>query len=381
MKTIIPFPSNASSGNARTREQAAMWIARLDGGNLDAKARAELRVWLSQDRSHQAALEHMAQVWGAMDSLAVLAELFPDEVDVPRQAWSQAWKSWMIPVAACAAMVVVAVGLYVHGVAGNLKGETNFDSATREIPAVTESKELVYHTDLGQQSVVTLEDGSILTLNTQSEVRVRFDRAVRNIYLSRGEVHFKVAKNPDRPFVVHAGNGWVRAIGTAFDVKLMGGQVEVLVEEGVVEVAPTSNPTPPKGRVAPKNKSSSNTQNVVLSSGGSATYAEQVTQTEKLPDQRIEQRLAWRKGKWMFQGETLAEVLDEVARYSDLNIVIVDPKLASLRIGGYFDIGDVESLMKALEAGFGIEVDRDGKTIRLLRDASSEPSGKSSQRG
>lgn len=359
MKTIIPFPDIAG-----TQEQAALWIARLDGGNLDAKGREALRVWLKQDRSHQAALEQMAQVWGALDSLAVLAELFPDEVDPPRQTWQR----WAAPLAACAATVVVAAGLYMHGAFGG------FDGVTREASAVAASEVLIYQTDLGQQAVVTLEDGSILTLNTQSEVHVQFNHAARNVYLSRGEVHFKVAKNPDRPFVVHAGNGWVRAIGTAFDVRLMGEQVEVLVEEGVVEVVPTPTPTP-RGRVAPANRAvaaSSRAQNVVLSSGDSVRYAEKVIQTETLPDQRIEQRMAWRKGKWMFQGETLAEVLDEVARYSDLNIVIVDPKLAGLRIGGYFDIGDVDSLMKALETGFGVKVNRDGKTIQLLRDATSK---------
>ena len=360
MKTIIPFPDTA-----KTQEQAAMWIARLDGGNLDAAGREELRVWLEQDRNHQLALEQMAQVWGAMDSLAILAELFPDEVD----SSPQTSRSWIAPFAACAAAVVVAVGLYVQGVFGN------FDAVTSEVSAVAAPKELIYQTDLGQQSVVTLEDGSILTLNTKSEVHVLFDNAVRNVYLSRGQAHFKVAKNPDRPFVVHAGNGWVRAIGTAFDVRLMGEQVEVLVEEGVVEVVPTPTLASKKDRVAPTNRAlvaASNAQNIVLKSGGTATYSEQVTQTETLPDQRVEQRLAWRKGKWMFQGETLAEVLDEVARYSDLNIVIVDPKIASLRVGGYFDIGDVDSLMKALETGFGVTVNRDGKTIHLLRDATSK---------
>lgn len=363
MKTIIPFPSIA-----RTQEQAALWIARLDGGNLDAKGRDELRVWLKQDSSHQSALEQMAQVWGAMDSLAILAELFPENVDPPGQAWRRTWKGWLVPLAACAATVAVAAGLYLHGAFGG------FEGVTGEAAAVAASNELIYQTDLGQQSVVTLEDGSILTLNTQSEVHVRFDHAVRNVYLSRGEAHFKVAKNPDRPFVVHAGNGWVRAVGTAFDVRLMGEQVEVLVEEGVVEVVPSPTLTP-SGRVAPTNRAvaaSSSAPNVVLSSGGTAKYSEQVTQTETLPDHRIEQRLAWRKGKWIFQGETLAEVLDEVARYSDLDIIIVDPKLASLRVGGYFDIGDVDSLMKALETGFGVTVNRDGKTIRLLRDTASK---------
>ncbi len=354
MKTVIPFPDPV-----RVREQAAMWVARLDGGALDTKAREELREWLQRDDSHRAALVQMAQVWGAMDSLAVLAELFPDRAEPPRRSWQ-----WALSFAACCAAVIVAAGVYLHGFRGDA------GAVIREASAAVAS-EPVYRTGLGEQSVVTLADGSILTLNTQSEVQIRFDGAARNVYLHRGEAHFKVAKNPDRPFVVHAGSGRVRAIGTAFDVRMTGAQVDVLVEEGVVEVVPASVHAPaarqPEGPAASA-KATARAGNVVLKSGGTARYAEQVTETDTLPGHRIEQRLAWRKGKWMFQGETLAQVLDEVARYSDLNIVIADPRIAGLRVGGYFDIGDVDSLMKALETGFGVTVSRDGKTIRLLRD-------------
>jgi transmembrane sensor len=66
--------------------------------------------------------------------------------------------------------------------------------------------------------------------------------------------------------------------------------------------------------------------------------------------------MAWHNGKWLFAGETLAEVIDEVSRYTDRRIEITDPQIAKLRIGGYFDIGEIDALMDALQAGFGVEV-------------------------
>lgn len=339
MKTVIRFPDTA-----RMQEEAATWIARLDRGDLDAAEREALRAWLAADPGHRPALDRMSQVWGALDCMAVLADLFPLEAAPPRRRWHHQAAATAFGAAAVLAMVTVG-----WNVLPALR-----DTPTDAIAQVAPS-ELVYRTGLGERTVVPLDDGSVVTLNTQSEIRVRYDDDARNVQLTHGEAHFKVARNPRRPFVVFAGRGSVRALGTAFNVRLANEQVEVLVSEGVVEVvaeAPAAAAAEAGG--------------VVLKQGGAVSYDGRVAQPQLLPPQRIEQRLAWRRGKWVFEGETLAEVLDEVARHSDRRIVIDDPELAGLRIGGYFDIGDVDGLMRALEQGFGIRIERDGGTLRLV---------------
>ena len=348
IKKVIQFPDRA-----RAEREAAAWIARLDRGQLDAEEQQALRAWLAADPANRDALSHMAQVWGNLDCMGILAELFPHGGHEPAPE-RKPWRQW-VPAGAlgAAAMIMLAVGLHLGGLLDGLRPAIDLS------PAHKMPSELVYRTERGEQTEIQLTDGSTLSLNTLSEARIHFEGNLRTVYLTRGEAHFDVASDPERPFVVHAGQGWVRAVGTAFNVRLLDEQVEVLVSEGVVEVvaeAVRDLVLVDEPEIAPV---------VVLERGGSATYTNTVTRSEALPIERIEQRLAWRRGKWMFEGETLAEVLDEVSRYTDREIVIADPHLAELRVGGYFDIGDIDGLMKALEAGFGIQMVHRGDTFWL----------------
>ncbi len=347
MKNVVQLPDRV-----RVEEEAAQWVARLDRGKLDGRERKALRDWLAQDPTHGPALQRMAQLWGGLDCLAILAELFPGEARSPRDAW----RHWLpAGTLGAATVLLLVVGLHLAGL------------LDRAVPTplapygATQPTELVYSTERGEQREVPLEDGSVLALNTLSEVRVRFDDSGRTLYLTHGEAHFTVARDPQRPFVVHAGHGLVRAVGTAFNIRLEGSHAEVLVNEGVVEVIAGPAPAAPGG----ERGETGNPRGLVLEKGGSAQYSATDTRAEALPLEQVEQRLAWRQGKWIFEGETLAEVLREIGRYTDHRIVIVDPQLASLRVGGYFDIGDIEGLMKALESGFGIRWIRDGNGIQL----------------
>lgn len=337
MKTVIPFPDRS-----RIREEASAWVVRLNGDPLAEDEKARLKAWLDADPLHREALHKLAHVWNDMACMTVLAELFPLEPEpgakgLPRQGM------WSRTTFGAAVATLAAVALTLSLVTGIISPWPE-----------TQPVELVYQTATGQQSEVLLKDGSTLTLNTGSEARVRFDGSERGVYLTRGEAHFEVAKNPELPFVVHAGSGSVRAIGTAFNVRLTGERVGVLVEEGTVEVvADTHDSTGDASSPNATGKSS-----VRLTESGTASYTTTIGKTTYLPREELEQQLAWRKGKWMFEGETLAEVIAEVSRYTDKEIEIIDPAIASLRIGGYFDIGEIDGLMNVLQAGFGIRVTR-----------------------
>lgn len=342
MKKIIPFPDKA-----RIDEQAAAWLVRLDRGSLDSHEQQALASWLESDPAHRQAFDSMAQTWGGLECMGMLATLTHKKTK-PQPARRLLW----IPAGAVAMAMVVMVltALYV-----------SWPITAPGVPTdALHSGELVYQTEKGQRSEINLRDGSVLSLNTQSEVRIRFDSQVRALYLTRGEAHFKVAKNAGRPFVVHAGSGLVRAVGTEFNVRLSDHLVEVVVSEGVVEVVAVA---------ALDSEISSarehGARSATVSEGGSARYSGAAVEATLLPIEKIEQRLAWRKGKWMFEGETLQQVLDEVSRYSERSIVIADPNLAGIRVGGYFDIGDIDGLMNALQASFGIEVVRKGDELIL----------------
>lgn len=324
------------------RREAAAWLARLDGGELDERESAELRAWLAADSRHVRELVQMARLWDAMDCMAVLAELFPAVAEPPRRT---AWQWLYGPTAAALlASLVAAVALLALDLPGML--------ATPGRPGQSQTQELVYRTGVGEQSEVLLSDGSRLALNTHSEVRVRYEERERAVYLAGGEAYFAVAKNPELPFVVYAGRGQVRALGTAFSVRLQGEAIEVLVDEGSVRVEVASRELP--AATAPDTAPADTRHSVTLGAGGRVDYASTLGGPDYLTPQRLQQALAWRSGKWVFAGESLREVVAEVSRYTRKRIEIVDPAIADLRIGGYFDIGKIDAFLSVLENGFGV---------------------------
>ncbi|HEY0265374.1 MAG TPA: FecR domain-containing protein [Rhizomicrobium sp.] len=185
-----------------------------------------------------------------------------------------------------------------------------------------------FSTGKGETKVVALKDRSVVTLNTDSEIVVRFSGAQRGIELVRGEALFDVAKNPARPFVVAAGDTSVRVIGTSFSVsRFDAAPVKVLVREGIVEVF-----KPAAVGVEPL-RISANT--LALSSPDQGDIA-----ARPVPTAQLRRAMAWREGEIAFEGETLAQAAAEFARYSDTKIVIDDPVLAKEEIAGLFKATD-----------------------------------------
>ena len=84
----------------------------------------------------------------------------------------------------------------------------------------------------------------------------------------------------------------------------------------------------------------------------------------------IVQKLAWHQGLLRFSGDPLEDVVAEISRYTDLSIVILDPEIRDLRIGGFFKVGETEKMFQALETSFGVRVQRKGKNVVLLAAAS-----------
>ena len=185
-----------------------------------------------------------------------------------------------------------------------------------------------FTTGKGETKVVALKDGSVVTLNTASEIRVSYSESLRAVELVRGEALFDVAKNKARPFVVAAGDTSVRVVGTSFTVRhLDASPVQVLVREGVVEVFK------PAQAVKPVRLSANNM--AVVQADGAAEIA-----AIPVPAAQLHRQMAWQDGQIAFEGETLSEAADEFARYSDTRIVIDDPGLAKEEIAGLFKATD-----------------------------------------
>ncbi len=193
-----------------------------------------------------------------------------------------------------------------------------------------------YRTALGETRNVRLGDGSIVHLNTNSSIEVSLKDNVRSINLLKGEAQFDVAHDAKRPFIVNADGTLVRAVGTMFNVRLRSDVTELTVIEGIVAVR--------NGASAVRR----------IESGRSAAIRSGSIAVTHLEPAKIKQRIAWQEGMVEFQGDTLAQAVEEFNRYRANPLVIGDPAIASLRVGGAFRLDRSQDFVDALESGFGV---------------------------
>jgi len=228
--------------------------------------------------------------------------------------------------------------------------------ATRHFPTV-------FQTVVGEQSSFTLQDGSVLFLNTDSKVRVSWLPRERHIELVRGEARFKVAKDASRPFTVATKTAAVRAVGTVFNVRAEALTTQVAVLEGRVEVTVTTTGERAAGVQLPASGGSAAVQphaleRVQLAAGERAAVTGQGIETNSGPP--IESVQAWTERRLVFRDQPLNTVIREFNRYRVNPLVLDDPALAALRISGVFDLNDPESLIAYLGTFETVQVDRHG---------------------
>jgi len=211
-----------------------------------------------------------------------------------------------------------------------------------------------FATRRGEVRFVPLADGSAITLNTETRLDVDFTAGERTVELLKGEALFSVAHDRARPFVVHAGDTHIRAVGTSFTVRrLPGEKVKVLVREGVVEVTEDVTIKPAPIRV------------VAQSQAVLQPFA--VAAVVSVPAPQIERELAWQQGMISLDGRTLREAAEEFARYSNTRIIIDDPSIADRTVTGLFSANNPLGFARAVATSMNLSVDVELGTVRLSR--------------
>ena len=196
-----------------------------------------------------------------------------------------------------------------------------------------------------------MQDGSTITLNTESGIRVAMTQTERRVDLEKGEAFFEVAKDANRPFVVRAGDDRIMAVGTKFSVRREGDNVRVIVTEGKVRVEHAG--------------AQRQAQATLVAAGSFAVAGEAgiLVEDEPLPD--LQEHLSWRQGFVIFHEMPLVDAVAEFNRYSARLIVIDDPTLASIRIGGNFRFSNAEGFVRLLAEAFPIRVEETDERITL----------------
>ncbi|MBC7366698.1 MAG: FecR domain-containing protein, partial [Undibacterium sp.] len=245
-----------------------------------------------------------------------------------------------------------------------------------------------YATTAGGYQRVMLADGSVLELNGDTAADVAFTPTERRVRLARGEAHFTVAKNPARPFWVEAGGVAVRAVGTAFNVRLGARDVEVLVTEGKVSVsgvervapntlstAAESNSTRWGQRVPSPDTFLTANERVLLPSVRPAPLTPHAPApklaplVEHITPEAVRDALSWQGPRLVFVDTPLAEAVAQFNRRNTLQLVLADRALEALPVAGSFRPENVEAFVRLLESGGDVAVERGDPSRLVLRRA------------
>lgn len=350
MSNISEFPSLKD----RRLEEAGDWIAAIGRGLTEEEEQA-LGAWLSSSRANYNVFMELARLWDDMDGLERLADLFPEPAPKRRYPSSRALLTM-------AASIVVALTLFTV-----FQTQDIADQSLDELVSFDMAES--YNTAIGEQSTHQLIDGSTITLNTNSSVRVDFTEWNRILILERGEVHIKVAHDPNRPLSVIVGNKVVQAVGTEFNVEITQDQsIELVVSDGVVMVGVADATDTEASPDTPLLLTQSST---IVGAGEGALIAANDKNAESVEAERVASgeiavKLSWREGNLIFRGESLEEAVTEVGRYTAVEFVFLDEDAKAVRVAGLFKAGDVEGLLAALRDHFSITYEWQGEDRILL---------------
>ncbi|MDQ1153427.1 FecR family protein [Brevundimonas sp. SORGH_AS_0993] len=309
----------------RLRE-AMTWRARLKDAGLESSAAFE--AWIAADPAHAAAWADTEDVWAFLDDSAVSHS--PDLMTIRRKALAAAERQgrrrpvdrrrWLQPLAA-GFLIAVLLGASGGGVIWLAQRPD------------------VYRTTLGERRVIPLPDGSKVSLDSNSEVRVRYAGEARKLTLVRGQARFDVARDVRRPFSVAAAGRTVVAVGTAFNVDMLGRTVRVTLLHGQVVILNDDDEPPVRTAL------SAPSRGVRLNPGEAFTAAPAASPVVTAAS--VERVTAWETGQLMFDNEPLGSVAERISRYA-AHPVRVAPQVAGLRISGVFDTGDVAGFVQTM---------------------------------
>ncbi|MEN9637525.1 MAG: hypothetical protein RL077_5929 [Verrucomicrobiota bacterium] len=361
--------SSPPRSDSAIADEAARWLARRDRGLTPAEQDAYMQ-WLTADprhaeivAQHAAAFERMMQLyhWQPGQSADANPDLF-----APRPI--RPWRRWGLSLAAAAALVLGGVLLWR-------------EASPTASPAHPKS-----HLRVNERQA--LPDGSVVELKDGSRINLEFSAVERRVRLV-GEARFQVAKNPT-PFVVVAGGVALKAVGTAFNVRLDADAVDVLVTEGRVAVATLVSeaggrlaaPKPGKGGTPEDRQRSSEDGGQSLSSVVRSPWSEiaagqravvplapeAAPRISDVSPAEVKELLAWQAPRLQFFETPLAVAVAEFNRHNRTRLVVAERELNAVPIGGTFRADNPEGFVRVLELTLDIKAEpRADQEILLTR--------------
>ena len=326
-------------------DQAAAWLIKRDSGRWSEADQQALDHWLEASTAHMVAFIRLESAWQRTGQLKALGAGTPRGVVPSPDDWQ----------------------LSAVFKAPNVDAETTSRGTSRTFPRViwamaasvvlaimigvwyVRSSAPSYSTPLGGVASVPMTDGSMITLNTDSEIRVALDQHERHIRLDQGEAFFQVAKDPSRPFIVRVDGTRVIAVGTAFSVRRNPDEVLVVVTEGEIKIESDAHDP------------------VHVPAGNVARTARDKTTVEAKGPSDLDAALSWRTGFLVFRETLLADAVAEFNRYNRRKIVVADAAVGNIRLSGKFRSTQHDAFIRLLEGGFPVRVQQAGDQVILTQ--------------
>jgi transmembrane sensor len=329
-------------------QEAAEWLLRRDSAQWSTEDDAKLREWLQASLNHRVAFMRLSSVWketarlksvaaglsvgqvpsvGAMEQSCFFVSKrreVPAENSIGGESRAGFIKLKWLAAAGIVLAITAGIAAYVEG------------------PRSPE-----YRTPVGGLANFPLDDGSKITLNTNSQITLALTEKERRVNLEQGEAFFDVAKDPVRPFVVYANDQRVVAVGTRFSVRLKPESVQVAVTEGRVRLEKQPS--------------------LLLTPGMVVEAKDRRVSVLQQPLAQVEQQLSWRAGYVVLRKAALGEAVAEFNRYNRRQLVIEDAQLAEIRVGGNFQSSNIDGFVRLLQEGFGVRAEQRDDRIILKR--------------
>ena len=338
-------------------QTAAEWMARLRKAD-DPATRQAYELWLDEQPENRASAATLDQAWESVGELGD-DPLVQEILAAPPKTASGGFFSPAFQLATALMLgftMIAAFFVWRH-----------LESAA------------VYQTATGEQQVVDLRDGSRLHLNVGTLLEVDLRSNERGAHLVRGQAFFDVAPDPDRPFVVTAGDKEITVLGTKFDVLLQDGETRVTVIEGRVAVTSLAEEEP-SVPADPQHSSGTSAENaeapieapqkrLELTAHDVIRWPKSAPPSPLDAKPTIETVEAWLDGKVIFSEAPLEDAVLELDRYTSETVRLASPELADLTVSGVFYVerlADVDSLIFALESSLPIQAERRDNEILLL---------------
>lgn len=332
--------------------EAAAWLGRHDRGLAPGEA-AAFAAWRSASPAHAAEFDRIAHAWDAAgavaaadSSLAALAQTL-DDVTRAQASRRRVRRQRVVWGAGLAAAAAVAVMFFSGGNDGRIAPAQPGATIAASVPGVAIVPSAARRVDL--------PDGSVAEVRGDSEVRAVFTDGERRVRLVRGEAHFAVRKDAARPFVVEAAGLAVRAVGTAFNVKLGTGEVEVLVTEGTISLHEAAGAAPVAPGTAPLLVAG---QRAVVDVDAAGTVSLARLAVGQVVPSEMETSLAWQGVRLVLNRATLADAVLEFNRHGGGRLVIADEALSGRRISGTIRADNAEAFVRLLEQAAEVRVGR-----------------------